>query len=189
MKTFRTIFILTILSILIVYRTNGQNLNSVYQAVLSDFYNQYLNEKLFQNECTGLKYNPKLQILINTDSIFEGVENYTVKHVFGLKTYTFVKDSVGWEWIYQQMPIKNIQIDLNKFPKFEQTDLIKALPSDKSDKYLLRLSSPNVWKEHAFIEIWIKLSDYTSGTRILYMIDNNGNIINSKMYSYCDDNG
>lgn len=170
----------------------GQSIDIVYQNILADFCKSELNHNLFDNECTKLKFDKNFKVAVNTDSTFWTVEPFIIGNYFDsslIKTITNEMDSVTWNWLVNQTTIKNLKIDFTKLSKLTKTTLTSAPKEAISKEYLLRLSSPKLWSNYTFVELWVKHTYYNSGTRILYKIDSNGMIVDKKKYNLCDDNG
>jgi len=170
----------------------GQSVDTIYQNILADFCNNHLNDNLFDNECTKLKFNKRFNVAVYTDSSLWTVEPFIIGNYFDsslVKAITNEIDSATWNWLNAQATIKNLKIDFTKLSKLEKTTLTIAPKETTSKEYLLRLSSPNLWNNYTYIELWIKQTYYSSGTRILYKIDSNGMIVDKKKYNLCDDNG
>ncbi|HCQ29957.1 MAG TPA: hypothetical protein DIU39_06700 [Flavobacteriales bacterium] len=177
---------------LVASNTFGQCVDSVYSNILNDFCNNQLNANLFENECTGLKFDQRFQVIVNIDSTLWTVEPFIIRNYLDsslTRGITNKMDSKTWNWIVDQKRIKNLKINLSKFSKLEKTHLVKAPIETDSKKYLLRLSSPKTWGNYSYIELWVKYKYHNSGTRLLYRIDNSGKIVEVKKYNLCDDNG
>lgn len=170
----------------------GQNIDSVYQKILVDFYKRHLNESLFDNECTKLKFNKKYKVALNVDSTLWTVEPFIISNYFGSNLLTLITsemDTSIWNWLSNEKTIINLNIDINNLPLYTRTSITEA-PNGKSFKfYLLRLSSPIILDKYCYIELWVKENYYSSGTRIIYKIDSKGNIVDFKKYNLCDDLG
>jgi hypothetical protein len=191
MRTTLRHIILTLCSLTAI-NAFGQDINTVYQNILTDFSNNWLNNRLFDNECTKLKFNKKYNVAVNTDSTLWTVEPFIIGNYFDsslAKTITHEIDSATWSWLIEQTTIKNLKLNFVGLDKLEKTSETKAPKETNSKKYLLRLSSPKIWNSYSYIELWVKYNYYCSGTRILYKIDSSGRIVGVKKYNLCDDNG
>ena len=170
----------------------GQSINTIYQNILADFCNYQLNEKLFDNECTDLKFNTKFKIAVNTDSTLWTIKPFIIVNYFDsslITTKTSEMDSITRNCFFDYVTIRNLIIDFRKDSILEKTNITIAPKETTDRKYLLRLSSPKKWNNYLYIELWIKYNYYSSGTRLIYKIDHLGRVVEIKKYNLCDDNG
>lgn len=178
--------------ILIAKVTFSQNIDTVYQRILADFCDKELNQYLFENECSNLKFDSKYIVTINTDATFWELDPFIIVDYFDssfIKSLPTETDSVSWNWLISRTSFKNVKFNVDLHTKLQKTH-ISIAPSDTlPEGYLLRLSSPKLWDNFTYIELWIKYTYYNSGTRVLYKIDNKGKIVAKKKYNLCDDFG
>lgn len=168
----------------------GQRIDTIYQNIITDFYNKHLNDKLFEHECTNLKFNKSFGVAVNTDSTLWILEPFIIDKLFDISLLTEITiDSADWDWLISQTSFRNLKINFSQFPNFEKTTQTEAQNDHTSKKYLIRFSSPYLWDNYAYVELWAKFTYFSSGIRILYKIDHNGKIVDFKKYNLCDDIG
>ena len=189
-KTFQHI-VFTII-FLASHSTFGQHVDSLYQRILEDFFKTDFNKHIFDDECTGLTFDSSFKVLINAYSTLWTIDPNVIDENFISATSN--QDSIHFDTLLikqltSDAKLRKINIDLSSPTNFENSKLTVALNNKHATTYLIRLSAPKYWNNHLYIELWIKHTFYSSGTRILFQIDMNGTISEKKKFNFCDDNG
>ena len=191
MKYMLFIFCLVISNLCFISTSNGINYE---QIVLDRFINYWWNERIFDGECSGIKYNKNYGIRINSDSGTFELDNRELSGFLG--SPLLLKDSRN----------EKFNLDISKYRILKKTGLSRApfevegvetldkerdfiLVEKKFNAYFLRISRRLEINGKVYLGIWIKEGYYSSGVKIIFELDQDGHIIRENKIALCDDWG
>jgi len=162
-------------------------------AALADFVSEQWEPDLFDDECTGLKFDPSRPVLVfaTSSGYSASLLDFTDLASVDLKSTIVAEgglDSLAKQGISEE---RTAPVSLAPYPSL--TPAVSPEPRDewqREDGYLVRFSNRVRLQDRVFVQIWVKGSRTSSGARIDYEFDDSGKLIRShRQKGRCDDWG
>lgn len=163
------------------------------QTALDEFISKYWGPEVFADECTGLRFDSKAPLVVHSESPGFAVTLLDFAAVAPIDVKGAAEEQGGLETLARSGTSEGFTnpVDLSAYPFAKPSD--SARPKDEwqpSDGYLLRFSNRVHFQERIYLQLWVKASRTSSGTRIDYVFDEAGRLLASRKQSRrCDDWG
>lgn len=148
---------------------------------------------MFADECTGLGFDPKAPLVVFSQSPGFPVTLLDVAALAPVDLKNAATEEGGLESLARAGASEGFSgpFDLSAY-RFARSSH-SGQPTDEwqpPDGYLLRFSNRVRFQERTYLQIWVKASRTSSGTRIDYEFDGDGRLLRSRKQSRrCDDWG
>jgi hypothetical protein len=174
-------------------RDHREQAVTLEEMALNEFISRYWGPDLFADECTGLTFDAKAPLLVFSQSPGFAVTLLDVAGLAPINLKEAATKEGGLESLARSGTSESFSnaVDLSAYPFAKPSD--SAEPKDDwqpSDGYLLRFSNRVHFQERVYLQVWVKASRTSSGTRIDYEFDETGHLLRSRKQSRrCDDWG
>ncbi len=166
--------------------------NAFEQTALDHFVSTHWGPSLFSGECTGLEFEPSAPLLVFSEAPSFAI---TLADVAPLAVPDWRDKAIeggGLQTLADQGTAEGFStpVDLSAYAFAKTSE--NAEPKDRwepSDGYFLRFSNRIRFNQRVYLQLWVKASRSSSGTRISYEFDDDGGLLRSTVSRDCDDWG
>jgi hypothetical protein len=165
------------------------------QTAFDDFVAKHWGPDLFTDECTGLLFDSAAPLVVFGSAPTFAVTMFDVAELvpIDVKSILLNEGDEAMDRLRDAGKAESFSrpVDITSVPFAKLA--ISATPKREwqvPDGYLLRFSNRIRYKDHVYLQLWVKASDSSSGTRIAYKFDQSGRLLRSRKYGRtCDDWG
>lgn len=159
----------------------------------ADFVTNYWGPDLFSDECTGLEFDSAAPLTVFSRAPGFKVTLLDLAALAPIDAKRAAAEEGGLQALAEEGASEGFSgpVDISAYSFARPSD--SPEPKDEwqpADGYLLRFSNRVHFRNHVYLQIWIKASRTSSGARIDYEFDEAGQLLRSRKQSRrCDDWG